>query len=72
MNRPPAGTILATRGKGLVTWQARIASDRGRLEVVGVVPASLTTTTIEPLSERELRELLGEGVDLDSHVGQAS
>lgn len=72
MTRPRAGTILATRCKGLVTWQARIASDRDRLEVVGLVPAASTTTTIEPLSERELRELLGEGVDLDSHVGRAS
>ena len=54
-----AGHVLAERTKGAVTWQARISSDRGRLEVVGIVPASATSTTIEVLTEPELRELLG-------------
>lgn len=54
-----AGDVLASRQKGNVTWQARISTDRGRLEVVGIVPASFAPTTIEPLTERELRELLG-------------
>lgn len=62
-----AGTVLAARSKGAVVWQARISTDRGRLEVVGIVPASHDATVIEPLDERELRELLGEGVDLDDH-----
>lgn len=66
---PLAGTVLASRRKGSVTWQARISIDRGRLEVVGIVPASAAPTTIEPLDERELRELLGEGTDLDGHLG---
>ena len=59
------GTVLASRRKGAVEWQARISTDRGRLEVVGIVPASVSPTVIEPLDERELRELLGEGADLD-------
>jgi hypothetical protein len=67
-----AGTVLAARGKGAVTWQARISHDRGRLEVVGIVPASAMATVIEPLDERELRELLGEGADLDDRFDQFS
>jgi len=55
----PAGHVLASRRKGPVTWQARISTDRGRLEVVGIVPASARPTTIEVLTEPELRELLG-------------
>lgn len=58
------GHVLASRQKGAVLWQARISTDRGRLEVVGLVPASDTATTIEPLTEPELRELLGESTDL--------
>ncbi len=65
MSRRIAGTILATRQKGAITWQARISADRGRLEVVGIVQPSATTTVISPLDERELRELLGAGADLD-------
>jgi hypothetical protein len=59
------GQILAARRKGAVTWQARISADRGRLEVVGLVPASATATTIEPLTDHELLELLGERGDPD-------
>lgn len=65
---PPAtyrpGHILAERTKGPVRWQAKISQDRGRLEVVGIVMPSETPTVIEPLSEPELRELLGEPSDL--------
>jgi hypothetical protein len=57
------GTILSSRRKGVVTWQARISDDRGRLQVVGLVPASAEPTMIEPLDQRELLELLGEGAD---------
>lgn len=63
--RPPTihepGAVLASRRKGPVTWQARISTDRGRLEVVGIVPPSPEPTTIDVLTERELRELLGFG-----------
>jgi hypothetical protein len=52
------GQVLASREKNGVQWIARIAGDRGRLEVVGIVPASTEPTTIELLNERELRELL--------------
>jgi hypothetical protein len=43
---------------GQVRWQARRSHDRGRLIVVGIVPPSNTETLVEPLNERELRELL--------------
>jgi len=43
---------------GLVRWVARIGADRGRLEVVGIVAPSATSTEIEPLTDDELRELL--------------
>ncbi|MCC7034016.1 MAG: hypothetical protein IT179_14430 [Acidobacteria bacterium] len=66
----PPGHVLSTRTKGAVTWQARISHDHGRLEVVGLVPASTEPTTIEGLTEPELRELLGEPTDL--HDGGAS
>ena len=62
--RRVAGQVLAERRKGDVLWQARISADRHRLEVVGMVAASAVPTTIEPLNERELRELL-EGHDAD-------
>ncbi len=39
-------------------WQARRSSDRGRLVVVAIVPASTTETLIHPLTELELLELL--------------
>jgi len=58
------GQILAERMKGCITWQARISTDRLRLEIVGIVPPSSTPTTIELLSEHELLELLGEGAEL--------
>lgn len=58
--QPAPLRVLASRRKGCVTWQARISSDRGRLEVVGIIPPSASTTTFEPLNERELLELLGE------------
>lgn len=61
----PAGTVLASRRKGAVDWQARISQDRGRLEVVGLVPASPVAITIEPLTNQELLELLGERCDVD-------
>ena len=55
-----AGHILAERVKDGITWQARISQDRGRLEVIGRVPASAVETEIRPLTEAELLELLGE------------
>jgi hypothetical protein len=39
-----------------IRWQARRSEDRGRLEVVAVVPASATATVVQLLSEAELRE----------------
>lgn len=60
----PPGRVLAARQKGAVTWQARISADRGRLEVVGLVPPAEEPTIVEPLTERELCELLGESGDL--------
>lgn len=66
-----AGTILAERHKGAVVWQARISQDRGRLEVVGIVPASTTETVIEPLTEPELRQLLDDtSHDDHGHIGR--
>lgn len=63
VSRP--GQILAERCKGTVVWQARISTDRGRLEVVGIVPPSATATIITPLTDHELLELLGEHADLE-------
>lgn len=56
----PLPTVLAERRSrdGLVTWQARIGQDRGRLQIVGVVAPSTSPTIIEPLTDAELRELL--------------
>jgi hypothetical protein len=50
--------VLASRLKGGVLWIARISDDRGRLEVRGIVGPSDRATEVEPLDERELRELL--------------
>ena len=65
-----AGTVLNTRRKGSVTWQARIGTDRDRLEVIGVVAPSTTATEIEPLTEYELLELLGESGGLRQTPGR--
>lgn len=56
----PTSDILASRtsADGRVTWVARRAADRGRLEVVGIVAPSDSATVIEPLNETQLRELL--------------
>ena len=56
MNREPR--ILAEREKNGVIWQARIGTDRGRLEVVALVPPSTGTTIVEALTGAELQELL--------------
>ena len=64
-----AGQVLNARQKGPVLWQARISADRGRLEVVGVVDPSTTATEIEPLTEYELLELLGESAGLQQTPG---
>jgi hypothetical protein len=66
------GHVIASRLKGCVTWQARISSDRGRLEVVGIVPASTAPTVIEPLTEPELLELLGESTELHDESGHSA
>jgi hypothetical protein len=55
------GSVLAERVKAGVTWQARISTDRGRLEVIGIVPPSPNPTYVESLTERELLELLEGG-----------
>ncbi len=47
-----------TSRDGKVQWQARRSTDRGRLEVVGIVAASAEPTIISPLTEAELLELL--------------
>lgn len=47
-----------TSADGRVTWQARVSDDRGRLEVVGIVAPNAEPTTIEPLSDVDLRALL--------------
>ena len=60
MIRRIPGTVLAERQKGVAAWQARISHDRGRLEVIAIVPPSSEPTIIEPLTEPELLELLGE------------
>lgn len=60
MNIDRAANVLAERvsADGRVTWVARRSADRGRLEVVGIVAPSETTTVIEPLNETQLRSLL--------------
>ena len=52
--------VIAERksADGRVTWQARISTDRERLEVVAIVAPSATPTIVQLLSEAELRELL--------------
>ena len=58
--------VLAERvsADGRVRWQARRSADRGRLIVVGVVAPSATETLVEPLNERQLRDLLeGEALE---------
>jgi len=65
-----SGDVLNARRKGPVLWQARISADRGRLEVVGVVESSATATEIEPLTEFELLELLGESAGLRQTPGR--
>lgn len=70
VNNRVAGHVLSERIKGAVIWRAQISSDRGRLEVVGIVAPSTTATVIEPLSEHELRELLGEDVGLLQEPGE--
>lgn len=62
---PMSGRILATRVKDGVTWQARVSADRGRLEVIGIVPASSTPTVIDPLTQAELLELLSDDPQQD-------
>ena len=53
------GRVIAERSSpdGRVCWQAR-TGDRGRLEVVAIVAPSDTPTTVELLTDGELRELL--------------
>lgn len=65
MSTHPVGTILSSRVKGGIAWVARISADRGRLQVVAIVPPSSEATEIEPLSEPELLQLLG--ADQDDH-----
>ena len=59
-NAPAAPVVLNSRPSrdGKATWQARRSEDRGRLQVVAIVPPSDTTTVVEALSDVELRELL--------------
>lgn len=43
-----------------IVWEARRSPDRGRLEVVAIVPASAESTLVPLLTQAELLELLGE------------
>lgn len=52
--------VLRELARGGVTRQARPGEDRGRLQVVAIVPPSAAVTVIEALSESELRELLAD------------
>lgn len=70
MSKNVAGTILASRRKGTITWIARIGHDRERLEVRAIVPASLTPIEVEPLTEAELIELLDAGHDDEHEAGR--
>jgi len=54
------GTVLRELTRDGLTWQARRSEDRGRLQVVAIVPPSTTPTIVEALSDTELRELLTE------------
>jgi len=56
-NQPP---VLAERPSRdpRVVWQARISSDRGRLEVVCVIDLASETIVVPALSDHELRQLL--------------
>ena len=60
------GLVLAERTKNGVRWLARVGFDRGRLEVLALVPPSDTVTAVEPLTSDELLELLGEPSALDA------
>lgn len=57
MTTAPCEVLNEVHRDGVV-WQARRSADRGRLEVVGIVPASSTPVEIEPLTEPQLRALL--------------
>jgi hypothetical protein len=57
-----APIVLAEHVDGAgITWQARIAADRGRLQVIAIVPPGDTVATIERLSDTELQQLLAGG-----------
>jgi hypothetical protein len=63
MNQPLVTTrrtveVLKELVRGSVVWQARRSGDRGRLQVVAIVPAATEPTVVETLSETDLRELL--------------
>ena len=62
--------ILSEKRKGDVLWQAFVSDDRGRLAVRGIVEPSATHIVIDPLTERELRELLGEDGSLQQTPGE--
>jgi ribosomal protein L40E len=56
-----APIVLAERpAAGGVVWRARVTSDRSRLEVVAIVPASTTPVVVERLSDSDLKELLAQ------------
>jgi hypothetical protein len=52
--------ILRELRKDGVCWQARRGADRGRLEVVAIVPPSAAPTVVSALTDGELRELLAD------------
>jgi hypothetical protein len=58
INSAPVVLSESLARDGRTIWQARRGSDRGRLEVVAIVPPSSTPTVIAALTEPELRELL--------------
>src|SRR5689334_2379957 len=60
---PTTGPILRERVIDGITWRAQVSGDRGRLEVVAVIPASDEPRVLHLLTEPQLRELLGEASD---------
>jgi hypothetical protein len=59
-DRGVAVSILRELTRDGVTWQARRSGDRGRLQLVAIVPPSPTPTVIEALSDTDIRALLSD------------
>ena len=63
---PRSARVLGEFQKGGVLWLARVGSDRGRLEVVAIVPPAVEPQVIPLLTDGELRAPLGGGADSDA------